>query len=88
MVGDLGGGKVQAAEEGDDEAGDRGRSEHGVDAYGDTDGEASGETLGAGAEVERREDGVDQLRVDPAAAVGGGLRKLRREVVGGHLGKG
>lgn len=84
MVGDLGGGEVEAEEEGDDQAGDGGRSEHGIDADGDTDREAPGETLGAGSEAEQREDGLDQLRVDPAV-VGGGLRKLRRGVVGGHF---
>ncbi len=80
VVGELGCGDVEAQEKGDEQAQDGGGAEDRIDADDHTDGEAPGETFGAGAEAEETEDGKGDSSVEPSVV--GSVR--RRRLLGGH----
>lgn len=80
VVGELGCGDVEAEEKGEKQAQDGGGAEDGIDADHDADGQAPGETFGAGAEAKETEDGEGDSPVEPSVV--GWV--WRRRMLGGH----
>ena len=87
VVAELRCGDVEAEDESEGEAKNRGAAEDGVDADEESGGDAPGQPFGRGAHAEEREDGERHASIGPVVVDGSvaWIRMFAIWLVGGHF---